>query len=129
MTKRASRPDLVRHLSKLWSKHYKKQKYLSAIEIFDSTPLRGVKNSKLTFEFPVSVICGANGSGKTTFLTLAVLGFHAERPPLVPLRNINYFDFNYFYRSAHYDKHDQGIQLGWEYTDGDSDRIEKGLQR
>jgi energy-coupling factor transporter ATP-binding protein EcfA2 len=129
MTKRLSRPDCVRKLSKSWESIYTQDPYLKAVSIFKSSPLRGIEKSKLTLEFPVSAICGANGSGKTTFLSLSVLGFHAVEPPLVPLRNIEYFDFNYFFRSSANDNHGQGIQVGWDYTDSTNDWIEKGQQR
>lgn len=129
MAKRMSRPDCVRKLLGLWTNSYCKTTYLKSVSILDATSLRGVKDSSLTLEFPVSAICGANGSGKTTFLSLALLGFHAEEEPLVPLRNIEYFDFNYFFRSAVDDKHDKGIKVEWKYTDSTEDRIEKGEQR
>lgn len=129
MAKRMSRPDCVRKLSGLWAKSYNNETYLKSVSILDGSPLRGVKDSSLKLEFPVSVICGANGSGKTTFLSLALLGFHAEVWPLVPLKNIVYFDFNYFFRSAGADKHDAGIKVEWKYTDGTEDCIEKGEQR
>jgi hypothetical protein len=129
MAKRMSRPDCVRKLSGLWSNNYNKEIYLKSVSIQDGAPLRGVKDSSLNFEFPVSVICGANGAGKTTFLSLSLLGFHAKERPLVPLRNIEYFDFNYFFRSAVDDKPDGGVRVNWRYTDGSEDCIEKGEQR
>lgn len=129
MTKRHSRPDCIRSLSKLWNTRYTEEPYLHSVTIYDSTQLRGISTGILKVEFPVSVICGENGSGKTTFLSLAILGFHASKLPLTPLRNIEYFDFNYFFRSTVKDRHDQGIQVGWKYTDDSEDRIEKGHQR
>lgn len=129
MSKRLSRPDCVRKLTGLWTNTYSNEKYLHSVSIIESVSLRGVRSSSLNLEFPVSVICGANGTGKTTFMSLAVLGFHAIQPPLVPFRNIDYFDFNYFFRSSAKDSHDSGIQVRWDYTDGSSDWIEKGQQR
>lgn len=129
MAKRMSQPDCVRKLSGLWANNYSKETYLKSVSILEGAHLRGVKNSCLNLEFPVSVICGANGSGKTTFLSLALLGFHAEERPLVPLKNIEYFDFNYFFRSVGDDKHNKGIKIEWKYTSGTSDSIEKGEQR
>lgn len=129
MANRMSRPDCIRKLKGLWIGHYTKNPYLKAVSLLNATPLRGVTESTLSFEFPVSVICGANGAGKTTFLSLATLGFHASERPLVPLRNIEYFDFNYFFRSSIQDKHGAGIQVKWRYTDESEDSIEKGAQR
>jgi len=129
MTKRLSRPDCVKKLTKAWENHYNKEPYLKSVSIKKSSPLRGIEKSTLNLEFPVSAICGANGAGKTTFLSLSILGFHAVEPPLVPLRNIEYFDFNYFFRATAKDNHGQGIQIGWNYTDSSEDLIEKGQQR
>lgn len=129
MSKRLSRPDCIHKLLALWSTAYKQSSYLKTVIIDSTTPLRGINQGNLNLEFPVSVICGENGSGKTTFLSLAILGFHASKKPLTPLRNIEYFDFNYFFRSAANDRHDQGIQIKWQYTNEAEDIIEKGSQR
>jgi predicted ATPase len=129
MTKRLSRPDCLHKLLSLWDAVYTQSGYLKSVSIDSITPLRGIKQGSLKLEFPVTVICGENGSGKTTFLSLAILGFHASKKPITPLKNIEYFDFNYFFRSAANDRHDQGIQIQWKYTDGKEDAIEKGSQR
>lgn len=129
MAKRLSKPDCVRKLSKKWTHAYKNKKYLKSVSLSGTSSLRGIKNSELSFEFPVSVICGPNGAGKTTFMALSVLGFHAEEWPLVPLKNIEYFDFNYFFRSTAGEKHDENIEVCWKYTDGEEEKIKKGKQR
>ncbi len=129
MPKRHSRPDLVRKLVGAWQNYYKRNTYLKSVSVCNGMPLRGITDSTLEFSFPVTVITGANGTGKTTFLALSVLGFHAASAPLVPLRNTHYFDFNYFFRSAAKDRHDQGIELRWDYTNGESDTTKKGKQR
>lgn len=129
MAKRKSRPDCVRKLSSKWTHAYKKRKYLKSVAISGNSHLRGIKDSELNIDFPVSVICGPNGAGKTTFMSLSVLGFHAEERPLVPLRNIEYFDFNYFFRSTAGEKHNESIEVCWKYTDGDEEKITKGKQR
>jgi len=129
MTKRISRPDCIRKLKEKWSKQYSKEHFLKSISITGDAHLRGIKNSKLCLEFPVSVLCGPNGAGKTTFMALSTLGFHAEKPPLVPLKNVQYFDFNYFFRPTATDKHMINITVSWEYTNGNIDHIVKGEQR
>lgn len=129
MAKRKSRPDCVRGLSKKWTHTYKNRKYLKSVAISGNSHLRGIRNSQLNFDFPVSVICGPNGAGKTTFMSLSVLGFHAKDRPLVPLKNIEYFDFNYFFRSTAGEKHHENIEICWKYTDGEEEEIRKGKQR
>ena len=129
MTKRASRLDLIKKLVSLWDAVYKVDPYLKVVSISNTKCLRGIRDSSLSLEFPVSVICGENGSGKTTFLSLGILGFHSIKKPLTTQVGLDYFNFNYFFRSAANDKHDQGIEIQWEYSDGSVDRIEKGNQR
>lgn len=128
-SKLLSKPDCVKKLTRKWHHQYSKERYLKSVSISGNSHLRGIRNSSLKFEFPVSVICGPNGAGKTTFLSLSTLGFHAKYRPLVPLRNIEYFDFNYFYKSTAKDKHQDKIEINWLYTDGEEERISKGKQR
>lgn len=129
MTKRTSRTDSVSKLKKLWGSYYSKNSYLKSVSIQGQKGLRGIKESTMELSFPVSVICGANGAGKTTFMALSTLAFHANNKPLVPLKNIDYFDFNYFFKTTPKEKHDAGITIRWGYTDGTADTITKGSQR
>lgn len=129
MSARISRPKLVKALQALWDNEYSKSSYLASAMIGDGSPLRGVRNSKLAFEYPVSVLCGPNGTGKTTFMAISVLAFHGENPMTKPKSYRNYFDFSYFFASSDADKHASGVKISWEYTNGHSDNIEKGVER
>jgi ABC-type transport system involved in cytochrome bd biosynthesis fused ATPase/permease subunit len=48
---------------------------LSAITVKGSPGLRGISDLELVFKYPISVICGRNGAGKSTILALAALAF------------------------------------------------------
>ena len=119
----------VKSLKHKWENFYAGRKYLKSIEIGDGKPLRGIKNSTISFQFPMSVICGVNGAGKSTFLALGVLAFHAKKKPIVQYRKTEYFDFNYFFRTSSSDLHPKGIKIIWEYTTGDTLSIKKGKDR
>lgn len=129
MPNRKSRADLLRRLTTLWDKYYTKQSYLKSVRIGDGSPLRGIKNSTLEIGFPVIVICGTNGTGKTTFLALSTLAFHAAKQPLSAAKKSNYYEFKDFFVPVARDPHPAGIVVEWKYTDGPSDKIKKGKQR
>jgi len=129
MPKRKSRPDLMRSLLGKWKDFYAGRSYLRSVAIGDGAPLRGIKNSKLVLPFPVTVVCGPNGTGKTTFLALALLAFHAEAQPLSISKKSKYYEFKDFFVPVTRDPQPAGICVEWEYTDNAQDRIKKGKQR
>jgi len=75
--------------------YYQSEPFLNNVSIDSPTPLRGITKGLLNLEFPVSVICGENGTGKTTFLSLSVLGFHSLQKPVTYK---DFFSFNYFFQ-------------------------------
>lgn len=120
---------MVRELTKLWDGKYKESPYLKSISIDDGNKLRGIKKSKLEFAFPVTVLCGPNGTGKTTFLVLSLLAFHDDTALTLPTGMKSYFDFKYFFGFSEKEKHPEGIRVAWEYTDDTSDSFSKGRER
>lgn len=69
--------DIKKELSKKWTTDYFKNK-LKKIT-FKENGLRGVKNISINFNYPITVIAGTNGIGKTTILqTLACLYHNVE---------------------------------------------------
>lgn len=129
MTSRKSRPDLMRSLAGKWEKFYPQKSYLASVAIGDGVPLRGITNSKLDLDFPVTVVCGPNGTGKTTFLALATLAFHAETQPISISKKSKYYEFKDFFVPVTRDPQPAGISIQWEYTNGSRDQIKKGQQR
>jgi len=61
-------------LAKKWQTPYFQQK-LKSIE-FNEVGLRGVKNTSIDFDYPITAIAGANGIGKTTILQLIACLYH-----------------------------------------------------
>lgn len=127
MTKRVSRPDLIKRLLEKWKNFYLTNNYLQSVSIGQGQKLRGIQNSCLDFRFPMTVLCGPNSTGKTTFLALAVLAFHDKQSmTLSGNNNKGYYDFGYFFGFSEREKHKEGIVIAWKYTDGKEDTFVKG---
>lgn len=124
-----SRPELVKKLQDMWGTVYTKTPYLLSVEIGNGKSLRGVRQSKLEFDFPVKILCGSNGTGKTTFLALSILAFHDNQALTSYAAKKGYYDFAYFFGYSEREKHKKGIDVRWEYTNGTSDKFSKGIER
>ena len=99
--------DVERKLKNLWQSN-SDVLFLRGISIDDGTPIRGIKNCRIDFHYPITVFCGKNGSGKTTFLQLAALAFHhAEKK----YRKT----FSDFFKKTKYDPENDGTKLTWYY--------------
>lgn len=91
--------NLVKSLRKKWKREYTQEPYLKGIIVEnDGATLRGISKANLEINFPLTVICGANGSGKTTFSQLAILAFHADKRPKNLLSRYNYYTFTDFFQ-------------------------------
>ena len=110
--------NLIALLKEKWEKQYVETCFLKSIEIKNTGHcLRGIKQGKIEMTFPLTVICGSNGTGKTTFLQLAASCFHSTSRPLTALnRYYNYFRFNDFFQYTIKDKPEQGVSICFEYT-------------
>lgn len=110
--------NLIALLKEKWEKQYVETCFLKSIEIKNTGHcLRGIKQGKIEMTFPLTVICGSNGTGKTTFLQLATSCFHSTSRPLTALnRYYNYFRFNDFFQYTIKDKPEQGVSICFEYT-------------
>lgn len=72
--------DKERSLLKFWSEPHKQfaQPLLKAIAIQGPPSLRGIESLYVSFDYPITAICGRNGAGKSTVLALAA--FSSNRP-------------------------------------------------
>lgn len=103
--------NIERKLKNLWDNN-KEIPFLTGISIDDGTAIRGMKNCRVDFKYPITVFCGKNGSGKTTFLQLAALAFHhSERK----YRNT----FSDFLKKSQYDASNDNTKLTWYYMGKD----------
>lgn len=86
--------------------------------------LRGIGSLYVPFSYPVSVLCGKNGVGKSTVLALAALAFHTppewdfpnwlQRPRERPVGN-SYFTFRDFFLSTAGESAPDRVSVTWRY--------------
>lgn len=109
--------NLVKSLRKKWENEYTQEPYLKGIIVDNvGSTLRGISKANLEINFPLTVICGANGSGKTTFSQLATLAFHTNKRPKNLLSRYNYYTFTDFFQYTAKERTQTGIVIKYEYT-------------
>ena len=60
--------------------------------------IRGLKDIKIDFKYPITAIVGRNGSGKTTALALAACAYHNTKNGFkLPHRRQTYYEFSDFF--------------------------------
>jgi hypothetical protein len=97
---------------------------LLAISIDGNPGLRGIKKLEIDFKYPLSVICGRNGNGKTTVLAIAALGYHSVEghvPRGAQLRAHGqricaYYTFRDFFYKGPTDPDITGVNIKWVYA-------------
>lgn len=97
---------------------------LKQIKIESAGGLRGVKGLIVEFRYPITVICGKNGVGKTTVLALAALTYHSPRGWKVyrgqlrsnPRSNDrDYYRFEDFFFKGHGDTQITDAKISWTH--------------
>src|SRR5580698_2004751 len=99
---------------------------LRAIEIDGGERLRALSGVRIPFNYPITAICGKNGSGKSTVLALAALAFHTPANWYVPWTNAryrpsgtdenrSYHIFPDFFVYGDNEKARNGVQITWRY--------------
>lgn len=108
---------------------------LRSIEVNGDPGLRGIKNTHLKFNYPLTVISGCNGSGKATLLSLAALAFHRVDGH-VPLNSkkrkgkpLGYYKFPDFFHRGPSDPKIEGVKITWSYSDETSQVVSKTSDR
>jgi len=76
--------------------------------------VRGLSSFQIDFRYPISVIAGKNGSGKTTVLALAACAYHNEEDGFkLPWRKYPYYTFSDFFIQSQEEVHPEGIDIGY----------------
>lgn len=76
--------------------------------------MRGLYEFELKFEYPISVIAGKNGSGKTTILALAACAFHnRDHGFKLPKRKNSYYTFSDFLIQSKEEISSEGIIISY----------------
>jgi predicted ATPase len=79
-----------------WFKNDVTRATLLAIEVYGR--VRGLIDVKMDFHYPITVIAGKNGTGKSTILGLAACAYHNfSRGFLLPGRKVTYYTFGDFF--------------------------------
>ncbi len=98
--------------------------------------LRGLFPFTIDFKYPISVIAGKNGSGKSTILALAACAFHNTKDGFrLPLRKYPYYTFSDFFIQASDEVQPDGIHIkynilydDWKKSSTHPDGIGIGVQ-
>ena len=123
-----------RRLLELWeSPAWKQQLQLRSIEIIGETGLRGINRLFIPFRYPISAICGNNGSGKSTILALAALAHHTPTGWYVYWGNIGrrrargdrtYYRFSdFFVHSRRREGAIENVSVTWRYIKNEIETI------
>jgi len=105
-------------LAAKWKTPYFSQK-LKSIK-FNEVGLRGVKNTSIIFDYPITAIAGTNGIGKTTILQLIACLYHNDDKAHKPYRFSNaktakpYYTFGDFF--IHFAGEDKSEGAAIEYS-------------
>jgi predicted ATPase len=114
-----------RHLEQRWDdgNGYNTPR-LSSIEISGNGGLRGLHGVVVPFRYPLTAICGSNGAGKTTILSLAALAFHSPAAWFVHWgvgrgrRNSGdrtHYKFSDFFQTSPDDEVITDVSVTWRY--------------
>lgn len=78
--------------------------------------LRGLHNFHLTFDYPISVIAGKNGSGKSTVLALAACAFHNNKKGFhLPEHKTTYYTFSDFFVQTSEEIPPEGVEIWYRF--------------
>ncbi len=116
--------DTERQLGQWWQNSQNfEYPILQSLSVEGNPGLRGIQKLEIEFNYPITVVCGRNGCGKTTILALASLGFHAP-PNHLPFNarrsqkkgeNFSYYTFSDFFFKGPNDPDITGVKIKWIY--------------
>lgn len=106
-------------LAEKWKTPYFNQKLKSIA--FNEVGLRGVKNTNIEFNYPITAIAGTNAIGKTTILQLIACLYHNNDTAYKPYRFSNskkakpYYTFRDFFIHFKGEEKSQGAAISYSY--------------
>ena len=108
--------DTERRLLSRWNANFGPS--LRSLEI-SGTGLRGLRNVVVDFRYPLTVIAGKNGVGKSTILACASCAYQNRSAFRTLLSQKPYFNFNDFFIAGWGDAPLQGVTAKWTYRKPD----------
>ena len=93
----------------------------------DDGHIRGLYDFELKFKYPISVIAGKNGSGKSTILALAACAFHNSKDGFkFPGRKNTYYTFSNFFIQSKEEIPPEGISIKYKILNNKWRNIPEG---
>lgn len=127
--------SVEKRLEQLWLNNATPEyPHLRSIEVLGPAPgLRGVSNLNLEFSYPVTVLIGQNGAGKSTVLSLAALAYHGvdghfpRNAKRMARRgeSFTYYTFQDFFFRGVGDPDVAGVSIKWTFSDSSNLSIRK----
>lgn len=120
--------DPERHLLARWDHAALGEITLKSIEVAGGSGIRGVTDVIIPFRYPITAICGRNGVGKSTILSLAALAHHSPKDWYVPRANTqqrrhvsvdrSYYTFGDFFVRGQNDSAIEDVSVTWRFDRG-----------
>lgn len=108
--------DTERRLHNYWGSNAGPS--LRSLEL-TGTGLRGLRNVVVDFRYPLTVIAGKNGVGKSTILACAACAYQNRQAFRTLFSQKQYFNFNDFFISGWGDSPIQDVTVKWTYRKAD----------
>lgn len=107
------RKSKIDHDLERWFKNDNSRGLLRRIVLVDGE-IRGLNALDMTFDYPITVIAGKNGVGKSTVLALACCAYHnTKRGYKLPKRQTTYYTFSDFFVQHRREVPPQGVRIGY----------------
>ena len=92
--------------------------------------IRGLSKFHIKFEYPISVIAGKNGSGKSTVLALTACAFHNDSKGFkLPERKTTYYTYSDFFIQTSEEVPPEGIEVLYRFRYDRWKKSKKNLER
>jgi hypothetical protein len=105
--------DLERQLKRWWDANNGPS--LRSIEIIGGARLRGFSNFTIDFRYPLVVLAGKNGTGKSTILACATCAYQNRGTYTLWLQGGKYFTFTDFFVTTSQDTPLVNVEVQWTY--------------
>lgn len=133
--------NVEQHLLRFWENPPRNlaRPMLRSIEIAGGNGLRGLDGVLVPFHYPITAICGKNGSGKSTILALAALAHHSpggwhvywtntRYRPSKAAEGRSYYTFPDFFVCGPKDETPNGVEITWRYYNNGAESSVKFLK-
>lgn len=138
--------DTENALQKKWNSNGNYSLALKSISVNGTPGIRGIQKLNLEFQYPLTAIAGRNGTGKTTLLAIAALGFHApdnhfsrgskiratqskNKNNSKSVKNYSALTFSDFFYKGPNDPDISGVNISWKYQNGKELSITKSSNK